>query len=64
MTRTEADIKCGKTECFANKRGLCDVLCEYIIDKPCPFYKPKSEAEQEIDTLENDDINTNTEVNK
>ena len=52
MNVSQADVKCERRSCFGNRCGLCVVLAESIIDKPCPFFKTKARHENELKALE------------
>lgn len=43
-------IECNHNhpDCFGNFSGECQVLCEQITGKECPFYKTRIERQLEI----------------
>ena len=37
--RVKTTVKCDRDSCFCNNGGLCTLLEEPFMTKPCPFYK-------------------------
>ncbi len=43
------EIACKKKTCFANVKGVCNVLTDTNFGKrSCPFYKPKKEEGKSV----------------
>ena len=43
MSTKPKDITCKKKDCFANHKGICNILTDTHFKKECPFYKPKEQ---------------------
>lgn len=37
--REKTIVRCDRDSCFCNNGGLCTLLEEPFVTKPCPFYK-------------------------
>jgi hypothetical protein len=45
--RVKTTVKCDRDSCFRNNGGLCTLLEEPFMTKPCPFYKSNGRVSTE-----------------
>lgn len=48
MTKT---VLCDRSDCFANKNGICHALEERLNTKECPFYKTAAQIKLQEEKL-------------